>query len=82
MDTVMQSEQSERADLALKDVSPASEPLYRQLAGHYRRAIRNGVLPPGERMPSMRAFMQRHGVSLATATESYRVLEQIGRAHV
>jgi DNA-binding transcriptional MocR family regulator len=54
----------------------ASEPLYRQLAAHYRRAIRNGVLRPGERMPSMRAFMQRHGVSLATATESYRVLER------
>ncbi|CAH2892019.1 MAG: DNA-binding transcriptional regulator, MocR family / aminotransferase domain [uncultured Paraburkholderia sp.] len=55
---------------------PADEPLYRQLAAQYRRAIRNGVLRPGECMPSMRAFMQRHGVSLATATESYRVLER------
>jgi DNA-binding transcriptional MocR family regulator len=53
-----------------------SQPLYRQLADHYRRAIGNGVLRPGDRMPSMRAFMQRHGVSLATATESYRVLER------
>jgi DNA-binding transcriptional MocR family regulator len=76
MDTVMQSEHSERADLAPADLLPASEPLYRQLAGHYRRAIGNGALRPGERMPSMRAFMQRHGVSLATATESYRVLER------
>ncbi|MGF6262437.1 DNA-binding transcriptional MocR family regulator [Paraburkholderia youngii] len=52
------------------------QPLYRQLADQYRRAIGNGVLRPGDRMPSMRAFMQRHGVSLATATESYRVLER------
>ncbi|GGC63678.1 GntR family transcriptional regulator [Paraburkholderia caffeinilytica] len=53
-----------------------SRPLYRQLADQYRRAIDNGVLRPGDRMPSMRAFMQRHGVSLATATESYRTLER------
>ncbi len=53
-----------------------SQPLYRQLADQYRRAIGNGALRPGDRMPSMRAFMQRHGVSLATATESYRVLER------
>src|SRR3569833_629072 len=62
--------------LAPPNDATASAPLYRQLAGHYRRAIRNGVLRPGERMPSMRAFMQRHGVSLATATERYRVLER------
>jgi len=55
----------------------ASEtPLYRQLASHYRRSIESGVLRPGERMPSMRAFMRQHAVSLATATESYRVLER------
>jgi DNA-binding transcriptional regulator YhcF (GntR family) len=62
--------------MTLAETSPASEPLYRQLAGQYRRAIQNGVLRSGARMPSMRAFMQRHGVSLATATESYRVLER------
>ncbi|HEX7912861.1 MAG TPA: PLP-dependent aminotransferase family protein [Paraburkholderia sp.] len=58
------------------DRLPDSQPLYRQLADQYRRAIGSGVLRPGDRMPSMRAFMQRHGVSLATATESYRVLER------
>ncbi|MFM0644372.1 PLP-dependent aminotransferase family protein [Paraburkholderia bryophila] len=67
---------------SLQDSSPSAEraadsqPLYRQLADQYRRAIGNGVLRPGDRMPSMRAFMQRHSVSLATATESYRVLER------
>ena len=54
----------------------APQPLYRQLADQYRRAISNGALRPGDRMPSMRAFMQRHNVSLATATESYRLLER------
>ncbi|REE18871.1 DNA-binding transcriptional MocR family regulator [Paraburkholderia sp. BL27I4N3] len=58
------------------DRLPDSPPLYRQLADQYRRAIGSGVLRPGDRMPSIRAFMQRHGVSLATATESYRVLER------
>nr|WKF56048.1 2-aminoadipate transaminase [Paraburkholderia busanensis] len=58
------------------DPQADAQPLYRQLAEHYRRAIGSGVLRPGDRMPSMRAFMQRHGVSLATATESYRVLER------
>ncbi|WP_429301558.1 PLP-dependent aminotransferase family protein [Paraburkholderia sp. GAS199] len=53
-----------------------SLPLYRQLADQYRRAIDNGALRPGDRMPSMRVFMQRHGVSLSTATGSYRALER------
>jgi DNA-binding transcriptional MocR family regulator len=53
-----------------------NQPLYRQLAGQYRRSIESGVLRAGDRMPSMRAFMRQHEVSLATATESYRVLER------
>ncbi|WP_322091826.1 aminotransferase-like domain-containing protein [Paraburkholderia bannensis] len=54
----------------------STQPLYRQLAGQYRRSIEAGVLRAGDRMPSMRAFMRQHEVSLATATESYRVLER------
>lgn len=65
------------AAVSLPEEQPADgRPLYRQLADQYRRAIDSGVLRPGDRMPSMRAFMQRHGVSLATATESYRTLER------
>ncbi|WP_133648852.1 PLP-dependent aminotransferase family protein [Paraburkholderia flava] len=56
-------------------------PLYQQLADQYRRAIDSGILRPGDRMPSMRAFMQRHGVSLSTATESYRALERAALIH-
>lgn len=54
----------------------ATAPRYRQLADLYRAAIDSGALRPGDRLPSMRAFMQRHGVSLSTATESYRALER------
>ncbi|MGH8778590.1 PLP-dependent aminotransferase family protein [Paraburkholderia sp.] len=56
-------------------------PLYQQLADQYRRAIDSGILRPGDRMPSMRAFMQRHSVSLSTATESYRALERAALIH-
>jgi DNA-binding transcriptional regulator YhcF (GntR family) len=47
-------------------------PLYRQLADHYRRAMAAGTLAPGERLPSVRVLMQRHGVSLATALQACR----------
>ncbi|WP_322009004.1 PLP-dependent aminotransferase family protein [Paraburkholderia sp. J12] len=50
--------------------------LYRRLAAHYRLSIEKGALRPGDRMPSMRAFMRQHEVSLATAIETYRVLER------
>ncbi|UZN47870.1 PLP-dependent aminotransferase family protein [Cupriavidus cauae] len=55
-----------------------SAPLYRQLAGHYRQAIAAGTLLPGERMPSIRALMERHGVSLSTALQACREMEAQG----
>ncbi|NUO86204.1 MAG: winged helix-turn-helix transcriptional regulator, partial [Cupriavidus sp.] len=53
-------------------------PLYRQLAGHYRRAIDSGTLAAGDRMPSVRALMALHGVSLSTALQACRQLESDG----
>lgn len=53
-------------------------PLYERLAEHYRRVIAAGTLAPGERMPSMRAFMSQHRVSLSTAIQTYRQLERAG----
>jgi len=52
--------------------------LYRQLADHYLHAIRNGALAPGERMPSVRALMRTHEVSLSTALQLCRHLEAEG----
>ena len=59
---------------------PMSEsvPLYQQLASHYRDAIGKGALPAGARMPSVRQLMRRHEVSLATALQTLRALEDHG----
>ncbi|MGI4984044.1 MAG: PLP-dependent aminotransferase family protein [Janthinobacterium lividum] len=54
------------------------EPLYRRLAEHYRRVIRAGTLVPGERMPSVRALVRQHRVSLSTALQTFRHLEDAG----
>ncbi|WP_200917053.1 PLP-dependent aminotransferase family protein [Jeongeupia sp. HS-3] len=53
-------------------------PLYRQLAAHYQHVIDTGTLSPGSRMPSLRALMDRHDVSLSTALQSCRHLERYG----
>lgn len=53
-------------------------PIYRQLASHYRQAIETGTLRPGDRMPSVRALMERHDISLSTALQTCRHLESQG----
>lgn len=53
-------------------------PLYRTLASQYRSAIENGALKPGERFPSVRVLMSRHGISLSTALQACRTLETEG----
>lgn len=55
-----------------------SIPLYQHWANHYRAAIASGTLAPGDRMPSLRVLMQRHGVSLSTALQICRHLEAEG----
>jgi DNA-binding transcriptional MocR family regulator len=54
------------------------QPLYQRVAHHYRGAIRSGVLPPGERMPSVRSLTRLHQVSLSTALQACRSLEDEG----
>lgn len=53
-------------------------PLYRQLANHYLDAIRSGTLKTGERLPSIRLMMEKHAVSLSTAVQVCRELEDCG----
>lgn len=53
-------------------------PLYHRLATRYRHAIESGTLAPGDRMPSVRALMALHGVSLSTALQACRQLESAG----
>jgi len=52
--------------------------LYRQIADHYLAAIHAGTLKTGARMPSVRALMRTHGVSLSTALQACRHLEDQG----
>lgn len=55
-----------------------SELLYERLADHYREAIHSGALPPATRMPSVRAMVRTHQVSLSTALQACRRLEDDG----
>lgn len=56
----------------------AAAPLYQRVAAHYRDAIGKGALPAGARMPSVRELMRRHAVSLSTALQALRQLEDDG----
>ena len=63
------------------DASPTAGqtlPLYQRLAAHYSTAIALGTLKAGERMPSVRELMARHDISLSTALQVLRYLEEQG----
>lgn len=63
------------------DASPTTGqtlPLYQRLAAHYSTAIVLGTLKAGERMPSVRELMARHDISLSTALQVLRYLEEQG----
>lgn len=51
--------------------------IYRRLADELAVAIRNGVYRAGEKLPSLRRFCRQHGVSLSTALQVYRSLEEV-----
>lgn len=56
----------------------ASHLLYQRIAQHYRSAIGSGVLTAGDQMPSVRALTRVHKVSLSTALQACRSLEDEG----
>lgn len=51
---------------------------YLRLADRLATAIRDGKLAPGSRLPTHRAFAEKFGVALATATRVYGELERRG----
>ena len=53
-------------------------PLYQQLAEGIGLQIRNGVLPLGARLPSLRELARRHEVALVTASQAYEALAAEG----
>ncbi len=52
--------------------------LYEQLAADLTRQIRAGSLRSGTRIPSIRQLAQQRGVSISTAIQSLRMLEENG----
>ena len=52
--------------------------LYRNLAEILGDRIEQGLYRPGDRLPSVRALSQEHGVSLSTVQQAYRQLEDQG----
>ena len=55
----------------------AQDTLYLQIARTLATSIRTGVLARGERLPSLRDLAAQHGVSLSTAVQAYRALEDM-----
>jgi GntR family transcriptional regulator len=53
-------------------------PLYRQLYRNFRKAIDNGTLAVGERLPSERQIAAEHGISRITARKAMAILRQEG----
>ncbi|HIC7211644.1 aminotransferase-like domain-containing protein [Burkholderia stabilis] len=51
---------------------------YQQLADLIVGMVDNGTLVPGTRLPSVRAFSEQHRISISTALQAYRLLEDRG----
>src|SRR3954447_21548574 len=59
-------------------MSEPAAPASARIAAQLRRRIASGELPPGGRMPSTRALVQRYGVAMATATKVLTTLRHEG----
>jgi DNA-binding transcriptional MocR family regulator len=53
-------------------------PRYEQLAQLIVSTVDNGTLAPGMRLPSVRAISEQQGISVSTALQAYRLLEDRG----
>lgn len=52
--------------------------LYQQVAARIASLIEGGTLEVGTRVPSVRALSEQHGISISTALQAYRTLENEG----
>jgi DNA-binding transcriptional MocR family regulator len=60
------------------DIDPDDGPKYAAIAAALTRAIRDGALRPGERLPAQRDLAQRLGVDLTTITRAYGMVRDGG----
>ncbi|KXJ56868.1 MAG: GntR family transcriptional regulator [Thalassospira sp. Nap_22] len=56
----------------------AGGPVYRQIAQAIRKAVKDGSLKPGDRLPTHRDLAYQLGVTVGTVTRSYREAERLG----
>lgn len=58
----------------------ASQPRYMQMAARMAKLIESGAFQPGQRLPSVRDTAAQEGVSISTAMQAFRCLEDKGLA--
>src|SRR5437016_1042444 len=51
---------------------------YEEVASYIMELVEGGTLPPGARVPSLRQVTRQRQVSLTTALQAYRLLEDRG----
>ncbi|MFS2188945.1 PLP-dependent aminotransferase family protein [Mucilaginibacter sp. Mucisp84] len=52
--------------------------LYSQIAARIEKQIKQNLLKPGDKLPSVRALSQEQGISMSTAYKAYVELENLG----
>jgi len=62
----------------MTQLRPSPLPKYRRLAEHFRQQVAEGVLLPGDRLPSLNEMRQREGISRVTMDKVHSILEQEG----
>lgn len=53
-------------------------PIYRQIRDQIVMGIASGTLPPGERLPTIRALAEEAGINMMTVNKAYQMLKQEG----
>lgn len=56
----------------------STKPIYEQITSQFKEMIMNGVLKPGDSLPSMRALAKSLHISVITAQKSYDDLRRDG----
>lgn len=62
----------------MSDQSPPSLRLYERLAREFISQIQNGVLMPGDKLPSVRYLSRQKALSMTTVRKAYQTLEDRG----
>ena len=53
-------------------------PIYQQLRNQIVMGIATGKLPPGEKLPTIRALSSELGINMMTVSKAYQILKQEG----